>query len=154
MDMKATYRVLAGLVPVIVVLQATFIAFGLFGIGHWVEDGNDLTKSVMESDDSKVTGASGLMLHGLGAMAIVVVALALLVVSFFAKIEGGVKWAALILGDVVLQWVLAFAAFGAPIVGALHGINAFVLFGLGMMAAQAAARSMSTSAPARQTQSV
>jgi hypothetical protein len=152
--MKVAYRVLAGLVQVIVVLQAAFIAFGLFGIGHWVEDGNDLTKSVIESDSSKVTGEGGLELHGIGAMVIVVVALALLVVAFFAKIEGGVRWAALVAGDVVLQWALAFAAFGAPIIGALHGLNAFVLFMLGFMASQAAARSMAGSAPGRQTQSV
>lgn len=151
--MKRAYRTLAGLITVIVVLQAASISFGLFGIGHWVEDGNSLTKSVVESDSSSVTGESGLSLHGLGAMAIAVVALALLVVAFFAKIEGGVRWAALIVGAVVVQWVLAFVAFGVPIVGVLHGLNAFILFELGMMAAKAAARSMATSAPAQQSQS-
>jgi hypothetical protein len=151
--MKVAYRVLAGLVQVIVVLQAAFIAFGLFGLGHWVDQGNDLTKGAMESDTSKITGGTGLILHGLGAIAIVLVALALLVVAFFAKIDGGVRWAALIVGDVILQWVLAFAGFGVPIIGALHGLNAFVLFMLGMMASQAAARSIA-GAPRRATQSV
>lgn len=151
--MKRAYRTLAGLITVIVVLQAASISFGLFGIGHWVEDGNSLTKSVVESDSSSVTGESGLSLHGLGAMVIAGIALALLVVAFFAKIEGGVRWAALIVGDVVLQWALAFVAFGAPIVGLLHGVNAFILFELGMMAAKAAARSMASSAPAQQAQS-
>ncbi len=152
--MKVAYRVLAGLVQVIVVLQAAFIAYGLFGLGHWVDQGNDLTKGAMESDTSKITGGTGLEAHGLGAIAIVLVALALLVVAFFAKIDGGVRWAALIVGDVVLQWVLAFAGFGVPIIGALHGLNAFVLFMLGFMASQAAARSIAGSAPSRRTQTV
>jgi hypothetical protein len=152
--MKVAYRVLAGLVQVIVVLQAAFIAYGLFGLGHWVDQGNDLTKGAMESDTSKITGGTGLEAHGLGAIAIVVVALALVVVAFFAKIDGGVRWAALIVGDVVLQWVLAFAGFGVPIIGALHGLNAFVLFMLGMMASQAAARSIAGSASGRRTQTV
>src|SRR3954468_2025198 len=97
---------------------------------------------VLDSDSASVTGSIGFVLHGIGAMALVVVALLLLVVSFFAKIPGGVRSAALVLGAVVLQWVLAIVSFGAWPVGALHAINAFVVFGLGMMAAQRAARSM------------
>ena len=138
--MKATYRVLAYLIPVIVALQASFIALGVFGLGKWVEDGNTFTKSVLENGGS--TGDVGFMLHGIGAQAAALVALILLIVSFFAKIEGGVKWAAFIFGDVVLQWVLAFVSFGVWAVGALHAINAFVLFGLGMMAAINATRSI------------
>jgi len=138
--MKATYRVLALLIPVIVVLQASFIALGVFGLGSWVEDGNDFTKNVLE--DGGATGDVGFVLHGLGAMAAVVVGILLLVVSFFAKIDGGVRLAAFVLLDVVVQWVLAFAAFAAWAVGILHGLNAFLMFGLGMMAAGAATRSM------------
>ena len=96
------------------------------------------------------TGNVGFELHGFGAMAIALVALLLLVVSFFAKIEGGVKWAALVFADTLLQWVLAFAGFAAWAVGSLHGLNAFVLFGLGMMAATRATRSINgTTASAR-----
>ena len=153
--MKATYRALAYLVPVLVALQATFIALGVFGLGAWVENGNDFTKSVLESDSSSVTGGIGFALHNVGAMALALVGLLLLVLSFFAKIPGGVKWAALVLVDVIVQWVLAFVSFGAWAVGALHGLNAFLLFGLGMMAAEAATRSMRTSgAPARSGQPV
>jgi hypothetical protein len=150
--MKATYRVLAILVPVIVALQAAFIALGVFGLGSYVEDGHDFTKSALESNDSSVTGSIGFALHNFGAMAIVVVAVVLLIIAFFAKIPGGVKWAAFILVDVVLQWVLAFAGFAVWAIGALHALNAFVLFGLGMMAATNARRSTvaatTTAAPA------
>jgi hypothetical protein len=151
--MKATYRVLAFLVPVIVALQAAFIALGVFGLGKWVEDGNDFTKSVLESNDSSVTGGIGFGLHSFGAIAMALVALILLIVSFFAKIEGGVRLAVFVFLDTLLQWILAFVSFAAWAVGSLHALNAFLLFGLGMMAAQAATRSMrgevaTTSAPA------
>jgi uncharacterized membrane protein (Fun14 family) len=138
--MKATYRVLAILVPILVALQASFIALGVFGLGSWVEDGNDFTKNVLENGGS--TGDVGFALHNIGAIALAVVGLLLLIVSFFAKIEGGVRAAALVFADVLLQWVLAFVSFAAWAVGILHGLNAFVLFGLGMMAAGAATRSM------------
>ena len=140
--MKSTYRVLALLVPVIVALQAAFIAAALFGIGHWVDDGHALSKTVLESGNGGFGGAAGIMLHGVGAIVVSIVAIVLLVVAFFAHIEGGVRWATLILADVIVQWGLAAAGTSSPAVGGLHGINAFVMFGLGMMAATAARRSM------------
>ena len=150
--MKATYRVLAYLVPVLVALQASFIALGVFGLGSWVSDGHDLTKNVLENGGS--TGDLGFMLHSIGAMVMIVIALMLLIVSFLAKIEGGVRAAALVFIDVVLQWVLALISFSAWAVGLLHGLNAFLLFGPGMMAAGAATRSMkgeTSSAPVAST---
>ncbi len=140
--MKAAYRILAYLVPVLVVLQAAFIAVGLFGLVHWVDNGNTLTKAAIEGDSSRVGGGEALGLHFMGAMALALVALLLLVVSFFAKVERGLMWAGLIAADVVLQWVFGMFGFGAPLIGALHAVNAFVLFGLGMSAATAAARAM------------
>ena len=125
--MKATYRVLAYLIPVIVALQASFIALGVFGLGKFVEDGNDFTKSILENGGS--TGDVGFMLHSFGANAAALVALVLLIVSFFAKIEGGVRAALFVFLDVVLQWVFAIVAFSVPVVGLLHGLNAFVIFG-------------------------
>jgi hypothetical protein len=143
--MKATYRVLAYLIPVIVALQASFIALGVFGLGKYVEDGNDFTKSVLENGGS--TGDIGFALHSFGAMAAALVALVLLVVSFFAKIEGGIRAALFVFLDVVLQWVLAFVSFGVWAIGILHGLNAFLMFGLGLMAAAAATRSIKGTAP-------
>ena len=138
--MKATYRVLAYLIPVLVALQASFIALGVFGLGSWVNDGHDFTKHVLDHGGS--TGDVGFALHSVGAMAVAVVALLLLILSFFAKIEGGVRAATFVFVDVIVQWVLAFLSFAVWAVGLLHGLNAFLLFGLGMMAATAATRSI------------
>ena len=132
--MKTTYRVLAILIPVLVAVQAAAIAAGTFGVLNTVDDGTPFT----ESSDPNL----GQVVHSAGAMAIALVGLLLLLVSFFAKIEGGVKWAGFVFLSVVFQWVIAILSFGAPALGALHGLNAFVLFGLGSAAAAAATRSM------------
>jgi hypothetical protein len=42
------------------------------------------------------------------------VALLLMIVSFFAKVDGGVKWAGFVLLARGLQWVLAIVAFEVP----------------------------------------
>ena len=133
--MRGAYRVLALLIPILVALQAAFIAVNTFGIFKWVEDDNSLTKSVIEGD-WEWAGSWGAMLHGVvGMMVIPLIALLLLIVSFFAKVPGGVLAAVFVLVATVVQVVLAFVAFGVPEVGALHGLNAFLLFGLAMMAA-------------------
>jgi hypothetical protein len=108
----------------------------------FVEDDNDYTKSIAE--DRTATGALGQNIHSFGAIIIALLAIILLVVSFFSKIEGGVKWAGIVFLVVLLQWVFAIVAFSAPVVGMLHGINAFVIFGTAMMAEQNARRSAST----------
>src|SRR3954447_18017904 len=109
--MKATYRALAGLICLLVLVQAAAIAFGTFGILNFVED-NDYTKSIAE-DRTADAGGVGQNIHSFGAIAIALVAIILLIVSFFAKIDGGVKWA----GFVLLQWIFAIVAFSAPVVG-------------------------------------
>jgi hypothetical protein len=66
--------------------------------------------------------------HGMiGMMVMPLLAIVLLIVSFFAHIPGGVKWAAITFGVVALQVLLAFGGFSVALVGALHGINAFAV---------------------------
>ncbi|HET9758491.1 MAG TPA: hypothetical protein VFP51_01950 [Nocardioidaceae bacterium] len=142
--MKSAYRVLAGLTCLLVLVQAAAIAFGTFGIISFVEDGNDYTKAIGEERAAEA-GGIGQNIHSFGAMAIALVAIVLLIVSFFAKIDGGVKWAGIVFAAVLLQWVLAIIAFSAPVVGLLHGLNAFVIFGTAMTAMQRA--KSATSAP-------
>ena len=133
--MRATYRVLALLVPILVAFQAFVIGLEIFGLGSWVEDGNSFTKSVLESDSSPVTGAIGGALHGMGAIAMALVGLILLIVSFFSKIQGGVKWASLVFLDILLQWTFAFMGFLVSWqIGAFHTLNAIVLAFLGTKA--------------------
>ena len=125
--MRGAYRILAGLIAIGVVLQAAFVAAGWFTVMHDTDSGAVYDKN---------TGDNwGQVAHStVGMMVIPVIALVLLIVSFFAGIPGGVKWAGITFGVTVLQIVLAFGGYGAPIVGALHGINAFALAGVASVA--------------------
>jgi len=125
--MRTTYRVLAMLIAFGVVVQAALIAVAWFDVLHSLDDGSVYDKN---SADNWAQ-----MLHStVGMMIIPTVALLLLIISFFANIPGGVKWAAITLGVTVLQILLAYAGFAAPVVGALHGINAFALAGVASIA--------------------
>ena len=79
------------------------------------------------------------MLHGMvGMMLIPAIAIALLVVSFFAKVPGGIRWAAIVLGLTALQIVLGIAGHATPYAGLLHGLNALALFACALYAGRAA----------------
>jgi hypothetical protein len=121
--MRSTYRVLAYLVAAGVALQASSIALGFFSIIREVDDGGVI--SAAYDYESNV----GLMMHRyVGSMLIPLCVIALLVVSFFTRAPGAVRWAATLFGLVLLQVVLVFLAFDVAVVAAaLHGLNALVL---------------------------
>jgi heme A synthase len=138
--MRGVYRGLALAIAVLVALQAAFIAFALSGLVKWVrEDGGTLDASVFaEGSTVEVGGEAGFALHAIsGTFLIPLVALILVILSFFAKIPGGTKWALIVFGVVVVQYALAFfARLGSlPLLGALHGLNALILFGVAVTAA-------------------
>ena len=133
--MRSVYRVFAFIIAAEVVVQAAAIAFAVFGLGKWVEDGGTLDKAVMESDDGGVGGVLGFAIHGInGTMIVPLLALVFLVISFFAKIPGGVKWAGITFLLVIVQVALGMFGHSVPALGALHGINALALFGVAVMA--------------------
>src|SRR5690348_601888 len=117
--MKQTYRVLAGLVALGVLVQAASVAFGGF------KTFNDLDSGALKSVGKNYDGNVGHVIHSIdGQMVIPVIGLILLIVSFFAarSVPQARKWAAIVFGLIVLQVVLAFIGFGVPVIGALHGI--------------------------------
>ena len=129
--MRSTYRALAGLIAIGVVLQAAFIALAWFTVMNDVEGG-----AIFDENTEYNLGQS---MHAIvGTMVIPVLCLALLVVSFFAGIPGGVTWAAIVVGVAALQIVLALFSFEAPWLGIVHGLNAFALAGVAGRAASQA----------------
>lgn len=129
--MKATYMWLTRLIALAVVLQAAFIAWGTFDIFNAADDGRAFT----EDTDYN----AGQALHStFGIMVIPLLVLLLLIVSFFARVPRGVMMALVVLGLVVLQIVLGFLSFPAPVVGLLHGINAFIIAGVAGFAGRGA----------------
>ena len=139
--MRTTYQWLARLIALAVVLQAAFIAFGTFEIFNAADDGRAFT-----ADTAYNTGQT---LHSVfGMMVIPALALALLIVSFFAGIPGGARIATLVLALVGVQVLLGLVSFPAPWLGLLHGINAFVLAGVaGGLAGQRAGRALGAEPP-------
>lgn len=137
--MRNAYRILAIIICVEVVIQAMAMVFAVAGLGIWVEDGGVLDKAAFESDDLSFTGVGGFMLHGInGMMVIPLLGLVLLIVSFFAKLPGGIRIAAIVLAAIVVQVLLGIFGHSSAYIGALHGLNAFILFGSAMYAARLA----------------
>jgi hypothetical protein len=139
--MRNVYRVLCYLIAALVVVQAGAIAYGVFGLFNWVEGGATLDQATLEGEDAGIGGGFGFGLHiTIGYFVIPIAALLLLVISFFAKVPGGVRWAVILFLTVVVQTLLAGFAHEVPGVGWLHGIVALVLFGMAVSAGIRAGR--------------
>ncbi|MFL6023859.1 MAG: hypothetical protein ACJ72O_11015, partial [Marmoricola sp.] len=148
--MKRTYQILAALLAVEVVLQAMAIAYGTAGLFRWVDkDGGVLNHAVVknfEDNPPDFHGVGGFAFHGInGFMVTPLLALVFLVVAFFAKVEGGVRRAAVLFGMVILQVVLGMASHDVLVLAPLH---ALVAFGIFAMAATAATAAKNVGAPA------
>lgn len=133
--MRSTYRVLAYLIAAEVAVQAMMAVYAIAGLSIWVDkDGGVLDKASMESD-LEFPGVVGFMVHGMNGMMIIpLIALVFLIVSFFAKVPGGTKWAAFVLLAVVVQVSLGLLGHENALFGMLHGLNALILFSLAFMA--------------------
>jgi hypothetical protein len=144
--MKTAYKVLAYLVAVEVAIQAMAVVWGVAGLGKWVDGGGVLDKAVMESDGTPFPEVFGLIVHGInGTFVIPGIALLLVIISFFTKTRGAIKWAVIIFVLVVVQGQLGFLGHEIPAVGALHGLNALAL----LVAALYAGRRVRTAQPSK-----
>lgn len=133
--MRSVYRVVAYVVAAGVAVQAMVMVYAVAGLGKWVEEGGVLDQAAMESKESPFPEVIGLMIHGMnGMMVIPAIALILLIVSFFTKAAGAVMWAVIVAVLVVLQVALGMFGHGIPLLGALHGLNALLLFGAAIYA--------------------
>ena len=132
--MRMVYTVLAFAVAGLVVVQAAAIAFAVFGLSAWIEQGRTLDAAPMQNEVT-FPGVGGFMIHGMfGSMVIPAVALLLLISSFFARTAGAVRWGLIVFVTTAVQVALGIFAHGVPQLGILHGILALVLFGAAVMA--------------------
>lgn len=153
--MRKTYQILAFGIAALVVVQAGAIAWAFFGLSNEIDqNGLVINKACLESDSGCGGGFVaewGFAIHMFfnGTILIPLTSLVLLIISFFAKVPGGVKLAAGVFTLVVLQ------AFVLPVLsrevgsgfGALHGVNALILMGLAIMAGQRARAASTAEAP-------
>ena len=137
--MRTAYKVLAYLVAAEVVVQAMVMVWGIAGLGKWVDGGGVLDKAVFEeaigSGGMPFPEVAGLMVHGInGTFVIPGIALLLVIISFFTKVRGAIKWAVIVLALAIAQGQIGFLGHEFPLAGALHGLNALVLFGAALYA--------------------
>jgi len=133
MTMRTAYRVLAYLLALSVAVQASLIAFGAFALEDNIDKG--------PASDGDTTGVT---LHHSFAYVVVLFGVALFAVSFGAKVEHGVRWAAIPFGLIVVQFFLAYTAYDVAIVGMLHGLNALAIFAVALLAARRVAKPTTT----------
>jgi uncharacterized membrane protein YphA (DoxX/SURF4 family) len=142
--MRKTYRAIASTIAILVVVQAMMIVWSVAGLFSWIDAGNTLDKSVVEGwadEPPTFDGAIGHFIHAFisGTVLIPLLGLILLIVSFFAKVPRGVALAAAIVVSIAVQWSAGtFAEPDMPYLGLVHGLNAFILFGLAVFASRSA----------------
>jgi hypothetical protein len=117
------FSVLSALLALLIVIQVFVAASGLFVLAHQLDNGQNYTVSSWNN-------SAYWSIHFVNALAITVVLLLLLGASFLAQLSGRTKrFTGLLLGLLVLQAVLGFIPWPAPI-SALHVFNAFVMLGV------------------------
>jgi hypothetical protein len=134
--MRTAYKVLAYLVAVEVAVQAMLMVWGIAGLGKWVDGGGVFDKAVVESDGTPpFPEVVGIIVHGVNGLFVIPgLALSLVIVSFFIKVRGAIKWAVIVFVLVVAQGQLGELGHDFPLAGALHGLNALALFGTAIYA--------------------
>jgi uncharacterized membrane protein YphA (DoxX/SURF4 family) len=144
--MRTTYKVLAYLVAAEVVIQAMAVVWAMAGLGKWVQEGGVLDKALMESEGTPFPEIAGFIVHGInGTFVIPAIALVLVILSFFTKVRGAIKWAIIVFVLTVLQGQLGYLGHEVTAVAAIHGLNALALFGTALYAG----RRMRTAPPSK-----
>jgi heme A synthase len=133
--MRTAYRVLAFAIAAMVAIQAGAIGYAVFAQFNWIEEGGTFDKAAF---DTGAPGTGAFMFHALFAGALLLTSLVMLIISFFAKIPHGVRWAVFVLTATIVQIALGVLSHLLAAIGALHGAAALVLFGVAVMAAMRA----------------
>ncbi|HET9302716.1 MAG TPA: hypothetical protein VFO20_08060 [Propionibacteriaceae bacterium] len=142
--MRTAYKVLAYVVAAEVAIQAAAIVWAIAGLGKWVQGGGVLDKATMESEGIPFPELVGIFVHGInGSFVVTGMALVLLILSFFTKVCGAIKWAIIVFVLTVVQGQLGYLGHDFTAAAAVHGLNALALFG----AAIYAGRRIRTAAP-------
>lgn len=142
--MTITVKYLARLIALLVVVQAAVVVWGVAEEIRFQE----------ANPGAQVPFPVGAMLHGtIGMYVIPAAALILFILTLIARRAR--LWAGLALVSAVLQVAVGLGGILlTPYLGLVHGINAFVLAGLAMMAARAVEPAAAAAAPSRRTQAV
>jgi heme A synthase len=142
--MRTAYRVLAFAIAAMVAVQAAAIGYAVFAQLNWIENGGTLDSATLESS---APGTGAFIFHALDGGVVLLLSLALLIISFFAKIPQGVRWAVIVLVSTIVQIALGTLSHLLAAIGAVHGAAALVLFGVAVMAAMRARKPAAVEEP-------
>ena len=144
--MQKAFRILNYVIATEVLIQAALIAWAVFGLSKYVEDGNTIDKDKMEGDDIPFDGVYGFIVHGINGMALIpLLGLVLLIVAFRANIPGGVRFAAILFVLILVQaYALPALSEEVPFLGALHGANAIAILGMTIAGGKMGAAAIAT----------
>jgi hypothetical protein len=147
---QKAFRILNHIIAAEVLIQAAMIAWAVFGLSKYVDDGGVINKDKIDGDKMIFDGEWGFAVHGInGSTLIPLLGLILLIVAFFAKIQGGVRHGAIMFVLILVQaFLLPILADGAPFVGMLHGANALAILGLSIAGGRMGADAVAPPAPA------
>ena len=119
--MQTVYRYWAWLVFIAVVLQVGFAGYGAFYAANKVED------SSIDED----TFMDGFGIHAGVGYLVVLLVLVFLIIAFAARVgRQRITRNAILFGLLILQVLLAWFGFEAPVIGFFHPVNALVIFAL------------------------
>jgi hypothetical protein len=145
--MRVIYRVIAFAIAAEVAIQASLVVWGRYVDQVGVVDKSTF-ETAFEGGPTPFPEFVGFLLHGLNGMIVIPsLALLLLLSSFFAKVPRGVLFAGAVLVLVVLQATLGLGGHSIAFLGALHGINALLLFSTAMWAGLRVSRASRTAEP-------
>jgi hypothetical protein len=125
-SVRTVYRYLTATIFALIVVQIGLAAYGAFDEIHKAE-GAPVTKKSAED----AFGA-----HAILGSVVVLLMIVLLIVAVAGRMDvAKVRWAAIIAGLGVLQFILGVVSTSTPAVGFLHGLNATAIFvATGMLA--------------------
>lgn len=117
--MRAAYRYLIALIFALVVVQIGLAAYGAFDTIHKAES----------APIAKKTTEDAFGAHAILGSVVVLLMIVLLILAAAGRMDvAKVRWAAIIAGLGILQFILGAVSTSAPAVGFLHGINAMAIF--------------------------
>jgi hypothetical protein len=135
--MRTAYKLLAYAVAAEVAIQAMAVVWAMAGLGKWIQQGGVADASLMESEAIPFPEVAGFIIHGInGTFVVPIIALALMVLSFFTRQRRAIVVAVAVFVLTVVQGQLGFLGHEIPGIGALHGLNALILFATALYAAR------------------
>ena len=135
--MRTAYKVLGYVIAVEIAIQAMAVVWAIAGLGKWIMGGGVADASMMESEVPAFPEVVGFIIHGInGTFVIPIIGMVLMLLSFFTRHRRAIVVAVALFVGLVLQGQLGFLGHEIPGIGALHGLNALVVFALALYAAR------------------